>query len=153
MSGAFNDVATDPNVSLSALNGLMPMVIKGTSGTSIALYGEISRLILGHIPDIGFAGDSRFHGPKWSTFNQIIGSFRVHAVPPAGAGRGPRAGRAAGPGDPEPDRPGPVAGQRAAARPDRARSVRPALRSAAGPRAAAPPPAPAEAAPAAGPTP
>lgn len=76
ISGAFNDVATDPDVSLAALNGLMPPVVKATSGHSIALYGSISRLILGHIPDIGFAGDSGFHGPKWSTFNQIIGSFK-----------------------------------------------------------------------------
>lgn len=76
LAGAFNDVATDPNVSLAALNGLMPPIVKATSGHSISLYGSIDRLILGHIPDIGFAGDSGFHGPKWSTFNQIIGSFK-----------------------------------------------------------------------------
>lgn len=76
LAGAFNDVATDPNVSIGALNGLMPMVIKASSGHSLSLYGTIDRLILGHIPDIGFAGDDGFHGPKWSTFNQIIGSFK-----------------------------------------------------------------------------
>jgi len=76
LAGAFNDVANDPNVSLAALNGLMPQVIKATSGHSISLTGSVDRLILGHIPDIGFAGDSGFHGPKWSTFNQIIGSFK-----------------------------------------------------------------------------
>lgn len=76
IAGAFNDVAVDPNVSLAALNGLMPPVIKATSGHAISLYGSIDRLILGHIPDIGFAGDSGFHGPKWSTFNQLIGSFK-----------------------------------------------------------------------------
>lgn len=76
ISGAFNDVATDPNVSLAALNGLMPKVIKATSGNAISLYGSIDRLILGHIPDIGFAGDSGFHGPKWSNYNQLIGSFQ-----------------------------------------------------------------------------
>lgn len=76
LAGAFNDVANDPNVSLAALNGLMPKVIKATSGHSISLSGNADRLILGHIPDIGFAGDSGFHGPKWSTFNQIIGSFK-----------------------------------------------------------------------------
>lgn len=76
IAGAFNDVATDPNVSLAALNGLMPQVIKATSGHAISLYGSIDRLILGHIPDIGFAGDSGFHGPKWSDYNQLIGSFQ-----------------------------------------------------------------------------
>ena len=117
VSGAFNDVATDPNVSLSALNGLMPMVIKGTSGTSDCALRRDLRLIPGHIPDIGFAGDSGFHGPEVVHLQPDHRVVQVHAVPPAGAGRGPRAGRAAGPGDPEPDRPGPVAGQRAAARP------------------------------------
>lgn len=76
IAGAFNDVAVDPNVSLAALNGLMPQVIKATSGHAVSLYGSIDRLILGHIPDIGFAGDSGFHGPKWSNYNQLIGSFQ-----------------------------------------------------------------------------
>lgn len=76
LAGAFNDVANDPNVSLAALNRLMPLVIKASSGHSLSLSGNADRLILGHIPDIGFAGDSGFHGPKWSTFNQIIGSFK-----------------------------------------------------------------------------
>ena len=76
LAGVFNEVANDPNVSLSALNALMPQVIKATSGTGISLYGSIDRLILGHIPDIGFAGDSGFHGPKWSDYNQLIGSFK-----------------------------------------------------------------------------
>lgn len=76
LAATFNDVATDPNVSLAALNGLMPKVIKASSGHSLSLNGAIDRLILGHIPDIGFAGDSGFHGPKWSTFNQLIGSFK-----------------------------------------------------------------------------
>ena len=76
LAGAFNDVANDPNVSLAALNGLLPLVIKASSGHSLSLSGSADRLILGHIPDIGFAGDSGYHGPKWSTFNQIIGSFK-----------------------------------------------------------------------------
>ena len=76
LAGAFNDVANDPNVSLRALNRLLPPIVKASSGHSLALYGSIDRLILGHIPDIGFAGDSGFHGPKWSTYNQMIGSFK-----------------------------------------------------------------------------
>ena len=76
LAGAFNDVANDPNVSLAALNGLMPLIIKASSGHAFSLSGSIDRLILGHIPDIGFAGDSGYHGPKWSDYNQIIGSFK-----------------------------------------------------------------------------
>lgn len=76
LAGAFNDVVLDPNTSLAALNRLMPPVIKASSGNSISVKGSIDRLVLGHIPDIGFPGDPGFHGPKWSTYNQLIGSFK-----------------------------------------------------------------------------
>jgi virulence factor Mce-like protein len=91
LAGAFNDVANDPNVSLAALNGLMPPIVKATGGHAFAISGSIDRLILGHIPDIGFAGDSGLHGPKWSTFNQIIGSFKytLFRLQERVVGRGP----------------------------------------------------------------
>jgi len=76
ISSAFNDVAVDPDTSMVALNQLLPPLVKATAGTSIALRGSIDRLILGHIPDIGFPGDPGFHGPKWSTWNQLVGSFK-----------------------------------------------------------------------------
>lgn len=76
LAGAFNDVVLDPNTSLAALNRLMPPVIKATAGNSVSVKGSIDRLVLGHIPDIGFPGDPGFHGPKWSTYNQLIGSFK-----------------------------------------------------------------------------
>ena len=91
ISSAFNDVVLDPNTSLAALNRLMPPIIKSTAGSSIALRGGIDRLILGHIPDIGFAGDPGFHGPKWSTWNQIVGSFKytLFRLQERVVGRGP----------------------------------------------------------------
>ena len=76
LSSAFNDVVLDPDTSLAALNQLMPPVIKATSGSGISVRGSIDRLILGHIPDIGFAGDPGFRGPKWYNWNQIVGSFK-----------------------------------------------------------------------------
>jgi virulence factor Mce-like protein len=76
ISGAFNDVALNPDTSLAALNRLMPPLIKGTSGGAMNIRASIDRLILGHIPDIGFPGDPGFHGPKWSNWNQLIGSFK-----------------------------------------------------------------------------
>ena len=91
ISGAFNDVVVDPNTSLAALNSLMPPVVKATSGSGIALHASIDRLILGHIPDIGFAGDPGFHGPKWSNWNQIVGSFKyiLFRLQERVVGRGP----------------------------------------------------------------
>jgi virulence factor Mce-like protein len=76
ISSAFNDVVLDPDTSLAALNRLMPPLIKGTSGGAMNIRASIDRLILGHIPDIGFPGDPGFHGPKWANWNQLIGSFK-----------------------------------------------------------------------------
>ena len=91
ISGAFNDVAVDPDTSLGALNRLLPPVIKATSGSSIALRGSIDRLVLGHIPDIGFPGDPGFHGPKWANWNQLVGAFKytLFRLQERVVGRGP----------------------------------------------------------------
>jgi hypothetical protein len=69
----------------------MPPIVKATGGHAFAISGSIDRLILGHIPDIGFAGDAGLHGPKWSTFNQIIGSFKytLFRLQERVVGRGP----------------------------------------------------------------
>ncbi|MCX6483898.1 MAG: MlaD family protein [Mycobacterium sp.] len=76
MSSAFNDVAVDPDTSLVALNRLMPPFVKAFAGNSFAAKGSIDRLVLGSMPDIGFPGDPGFHGPKWSNWNQFVGSFQ-----------------------------------------------------------------------------
>ena len=76
MSSAFNDVALDPDTSLMALNRLMPPFVKAFAGNSFAAKGSIDRLVLGSMPDIGFPGDPGFHGPKWSNWNQFVGSFQ-----------------------------------------------------------------------------
>ncbi|MFM8598396.1 MAG: MlaD family protein [Mycobacterium sp.] len=76
IAGALNDVVLDPSASLAGVNRVMPPIIKASASNSLSLRGTIDRLILGHIPDIGFPGDPGFHGPKWSTFNQLIGSFK-----------------------------------------------------------------------------
>ena len=106
LAGTFNDVSQDPNVSLAALNRLMPKVIKSTAGESIAIKGSLDRLILGYIPDIGFPGDKGFHGPKWSDFNQIIGAFKytLLRLQERVVGRGPDVPQV--PVIPSPDDPG-----------------------------------------------
>jgi hypothetical protein len=76
MSSAFNDVAVDPDTSMKALNRLMPPFVKAFAGNSFAAKGSIDRLVLGSMPDIGFPGDPGFHGPKWSNWNQFVGSFQ-----------------------------------------------------------------------------
>jgi virulence factor Mce-like protein len=91
LSSDFNDVVLDPNSNLASINRLMPPVIKATSGSSISLRGNIDRLILGRIPDIGFAGDPGFSPLKWANYNQLIGSFQytLYRLQERIVGRGP----------------------------------------------------------------
>ncbi|OMB79799.1 mammalian cell entry protein [Mycolicibacterium conceptionense] len=127
VAGAWNDVVLTPDATLYALNRLMPPLIKGTTSNAIAVNASIDRLVLGHIPDIGFAGDPGFHGPKWHNWHQLVGAFRytMFRLQERVVGRGPEVPQV--PVIPSPTEPGQV-------------EVAP---HAGGPAAAPPPPGPA----------
>lgn len=76
VAGAWNDVALTPDATLFALNRLMPPLIKSTSGNALSVQASIDRLVLGSIPDIGFAGDPGSHGPKRYNWRLLIGTFK-----------------------------------------------------------------------------
>lgn len=76
IAGAWNDVATDPNTSLRALNRLMAPLIKSTAGTGVAVHASIDRLVWGSMPDAGFKGDPAFHGPKRYDWAKLAGSIK-----------------------------------------------------------------------------
>jgi virulence factor Mce-like protein len=76
IAGAWNDVALTPDATLYALNRLMPPFVKSTTSNAIAVRVSIDRLVLGSIPDIGFAGDTGMHGPKRYNWHQLVGSLR-----------------------------------------------------------------------------
>lgn len=76
LSRAWNDVALSPDTSLAALNRLIPILVKSTSGSAINLTAGIDRLVLGSIPDIGFKGDPAFHGPKRGDWATMVGSIK-----------------------------------------------------------------------------
>ena len=76
IAGSWNDVATSPDVSLSALNRLLPIFVKITSSQSISVQASIDRLVLGSRPDPGFAGDPAFHGPMRPDWNKMIGALK-----------------------------------------------------------------------------
>ena len=105
-AGSFNDVVLEPNATLYKLNRIMPPVVKSFSGSGFSTHATIDRLILGQIPDIGFTGDDGFHGPKWSNFNQIIGSFKytLLRLQERVVGKGPDVPQV--PVIPSPDQPG-----------------------------------------------
>ncbi|MGV0788260.1 MlaD family protein [Mycolicibacterium sp. XJ2] len=73
---AWNDVALAPGATLYALNRLMPPFIKTLSSNAIALDASVDRLVLGSIPDIGYAGDPGLHGPKRHDWHQLVGTLQ-----------------------------------------------------------------------------
>ncbi len=76
IAGAWNDVALAPDATLYALNRLLPLFIKTMSSGAIGLDASIDRLVLGSIPDIGYAGDAALHGPKRSDWQQLVGTLK-----------------------------------------------------------------------------
>lgn len=91
VAGAWNDVVLAPDASLSALNRLMPPFIKSTASNAISTRASIDRLVLGSIPDIGFAGDPGFHGPKRYDWHKLVGSlqYTLLRIQERVVGRGP----------------------------------------------------------------
>ncbi|WP_421844514.1 MCE family protein [Mycobacterium sp.] len=73
---SFNDVATNPDTNLAALNRLLPPVIKATPSSSISVRVSVDKLVLGSIPDIGFKGDPGLHGPKRYDWHKLVGSLK-----------------------------------------------------------------------------
>lgn len=91
IAGAWNDVALAPDASLFALNRLLPPFIKSTASNAISTRASIDRLVLGSIPDIGFAGDPGFHGPKRYDWHKLVGSlqYTLLRIQERVVGRGP----------------------------------------------------------------
>jgi virulence factor Mce-like protein len=76
LSAAFNDVSVDPNLSLTALNRLIPIIMKLTVGTNIHGAGNVTQLAFGSLPDKNYPGDPQFHGPDGTDYHAMIGSLR-----------------------------------------------------------------------------
>jgi virulence factor Mce-like protein len=76
LSAAFNDVSVDPNLSLTALNRILPLIMKLTAGTNISGAGEVTQLAWGSLPDMNYPGDPQFHGPDGTDYHAMIGSLR-----------------------------------------------------------------------------
>ena len=76
IAAAWNDVVLAPEATLYSLNRLMPPFVKSMPSNAISTRVSIDRLILGSIPDIGFAGDQGLHGPKRYNWHQLVGSLK-----------------------------------------------------------------------------
>ena len=88
---SWNDVVLTPDATLYSLNRLMPPFVKSTTSTALAVNGSIDRLVLGSIPDIGFAGDPGLHGPKRYNWHQLVGTvqYTLYRLQERIVGKGP----------------------------------------------------------------
>ncbi|WP_425437825.1 MlaD family protein [Mycobacterium neglectum] len=105
---SWNDVVLTPDATLYSLNRLMPPFVKSTTSTALAVNGSIDRLVLGSIPDIGFAGDPGLHGPKRYNWHQLVGTvqYTLYRLQERIVGKGPGVPQV--PVIPNPDVPGEV---------------------------------------------
>lgn len=76
LAKAWNDVATDPDTSLYALNRLMAPFIKVMPNGGASVHASVDRLVWGSMPDAGFKGDPAFHGPKRYDWAKMAGSIK-----------------------------------------------------------------------------
>jgi virulence factor Mce-like protein len=76
LSATFNEVTVDPNLSMTALNRLIGILMKSTNATSAHANVEVSKLAIGALPDKNYPGDPEFHGPDGTDWHAMIGSLR-----------------------------------------------------------------------------
>lgn len=76
LSAVFNEIAMDPNLSLTAFNRLIGIMVKSSDSTAFHLRGEVSKLAIGALPDKNYAGDPGIHGPDGTDWHLMIGGLR-----------------------------------------------------------------------------
>ncbi|MGB8406112.1 MAG: MlaD family protein [Mycobacterium sp.] len=76
LSAVFNDISVDPNLSLTAFNQLLAILIKSTNSTSAHALLEVAQLALVPLPDKNYPGDNGFHGPDGTDWHAMIGGLR-----------------------------------------------------------------------------
>lgn len=76
LSRAFNDTATDPQVTMDNFVRILPPTLKLFSANAAHSDVDLQQLALGHIPDKNHLGDPEFHGPKWADWDNLVGSLR-----------------------------------------------------------------------------
>lgn len=76
LSAAFNDAALDPQVSLDNLLRVIPPALKFFSSNAAHSDVDLQQVALGHIEDLNHLGDPAFHGPKWTDWDNLVGSLK-----------------------------------------------------------------------------
>ncbi|BCZ24091.1 mammalian cell entry protein [Mycobacterium senriense] len=108
IAGAANDVAMSPDTSWLSINRLIPALVKSTAGNSISVNVGVDKIMLGSLPDIGFAGDIGLHGPHHYNVNLLVGTLKytLWRLQERIVGRGPNSPQV--PVIPDPNIPGQI---------------------------------------------
>ncbi|OCB46198.1 mammalian cell entry protein [Mycobacterium vulneris] len=76
LARVFNDAVVDPNLSLSAFNRLIGILMHSMNSTSIHGTGDIRQLALVPWPDKNYPGDPGFHWSDGTDWHLMVGSLR-----------------------------------------------------------------------------
>jgi virulence factor Mce-like protein len=76
LSAAFNTIATDPNLSITPVNRLLPIVLDMVGSTSFRGTADVVQIALGALPDMNYPGDPTMHGPDGTDWHSMIASMR-----------------------------------------------------------------------------
>lgn len=97
LSAAFNDVSTDPRVSMANFLRVLPAVLKVFGSNAAAADVDLQQIALGHIEDMNHFADPGFTGPKWVNWENMVGSVRFVLTQLGDRVWGPERGRIWGP--------------------------------------------------------
>jgi len=76
LSQVSNDIALDPNITLTAFNRLIGVVVKSTNSAALHGRASVEKIAIGALPDKNYAGDPGIHGPDGTDWHLMIGSLR-----------------------------------------------------------------------------
>lgn len=76
LAAVLNDISVDPNLSLTAFNRLIGILMRTTNSTSANAVLSIAKLALVPLPDKNYPGDPGFHWTDGTDWHQMIGSLR-----------------------------------------------------------------------------
>lgn len=76
LSAQFNTIVADPNISMTAINQLIGILMKFTNSTAAHANLEVPQLAIGAWPDMNFPGDPALHMPDGTDWHTMIGSLR-----------------------------------------------------------------------------
>lgn len=76
LSQVSNDIALDPNITLTAFNRLLGVVVKSTNSAALHGRASVEKIAIGALPDKNYAGDPGIHGPDGTDWHLMIGSLR-----------------------------------------------------------------------------